>query len=201
MEEVEILIHCATDICRINGKLPTIFASVKSEDEFHRKVPSQSSTTVAPASTNPQWAELISYAYERQPNVIIYLTLVDNASKTICAKFRIPSSTLKPFTEYHLQLIDQDCSCYVSIRKKSPLTESKSMEIALADLSEPINETGLNGFVGKLIFLSKSYFARNRLISTKSNCPNGARHTDVSRALHELSLRRQLSPHHRIPAH
>ena len=86
--------------------------------------------------------------------MVIFLTLVDNASKTICAKFRIPTSTLKPFTEYHLQLIDQDCSCYVSIRRKPPFTESKSMEITLGDMSEPVNETGLNGFVGMVSFLN-----------------------------------------------
>ena len=31
MEKVEILIHCATDVCKVNAKLPSVFASVKSE--------------------------------------------------------------------------------------------------------------------------------------------------------------------------
>ena len=71
--------------------------------EFEKKVPAQSSTTVASASINPRWAELLKYSYERGQHLILFLTLVDNRSKSICAKFRLPTSALKPFTEYHLQ--------------------------------------------------------------------------------------------------
>ena len=72
--------------------------------------------------------------------------MVDNITKSISAKFKIPSSSLKVFTQYHLELIDQDVSCYVSIRRKVHSLESKSMEFVLCDMSESINEIGLVGF-------------------------------------------------------
>ena len=53
------------------------------------------------------------------------LSVIDFDTKDILATFKIPSTRLKPFVQYHLELIDQMCSCYISVKKKHHLLSSQ----------------------------------------------------------------------------
>jgi len=46
------------NLAKIDGKEPSAFASIKSEEDFEDKIAAKSTTTVVPRTCNPQWVRV-----------------------------------------------------------------------------------------------------------------------------------------------
>lgn len=72
---------------------------------------------------------------------------MDYDTKEVVGKYRIPANRLKPFVQYHLELIDQMSSCFISVKRKIHLLDSRSLEFVLCEMTEEVSEPDLIGFL------------------------------------------------------
>ncbi|CAG5082953.1 Oidioi.mRNA.OKI2018_I69.PAR.g10244.t1.cds [Oikopleura dioica] len=132
--------------CILMKREQRAFVSFKSESDFDNNVPAKSSTTVARKSSAPIWAEVVQLKFKANQEITAILSIIDYDSKAVLSKFKIPSQRLQPFQQYHLELVDKDTSCFVSIRRKQHLCPEKSLEFVLCEMSDEINDNELDGF-------------------------------------------------------
>jgi len=102
---------------------------------------------VAAASHNPSWGEVVNLKYPTGAEITAILSVIDYDTKEVVGKFRIPSKRLKPFVQYHLELIDQMSSCFISVKRKLHLLDSKSVEFVLCEMTEEVSDRDLDGFL------------------------------------------------------
>ena len=94
--ELEIMVHCATNIYKVGTKdPPCAFVSLKSLVDHEADVVAQSSTSVAEESLAPDWGEILRIYFSASQEVKAVLKIIDFDEGHTLRTFQIETSQFK----------------------------------------------------------------------------------------------------------
>ncbi|XP_027056954.1 coiled-coil domain-containing protein 33-like isoform X1 [Pocillopora damicornis] len=153
--EVAVLIHGALGLpMKSDGRVPQPYIVGKSRRAVTQMQMGQSVThAVIQPTHSPSWEELllIEVNEDEANNEAVILLVADHPSKELLTEFTMPLSHLKPFHQYHLELVQPnselsgDTRLYITLMKKLdklplPSVDAKiyGIEVLLRGVDSPI---------------------------------------------------------------
>nr|XP_058964371.1 coiled-coil domain-containing protein 33-like [Pocillopora verrucosa] len=153
--EVAVLIHGALGLpMKSDGRVPQPYIVGKSRRAVAQMQMGQSVThAVIQPTHSPSWEELllIEVNEDEANNEAVILLVADHPSKELLTEFTMPLSHLKPFHQYHLELVQPnselsgDTRLYITLMKKLdklplPSVDAKiyGIEVLLRGVDSPI---------------------------------------------------------------
>lgn len=154
--EVVVLAHGALGLpFKSDGRPPQPYIAGKSGKAEAQMLMGQSVTHAAIQPTqSPSWEELllIEVREEESKDEVIILLVADHPSKELLTEYTVPLGHLKPFHQYHLELVQpnselsEDIRLYITLMKKMnklppPSVGSKmyGLEVLLRSLEAPVS--------------------------------------------------------------
>ncbi|XP_025091003.1 coiled-coil domain-containing protein 33-like isoform X2 [Pomacea canaliculata] len=154
-EQFDVIVHGASGLPTARDghvPLPYVILKTKHDDDIGVKARAKTHAVVRPTHV-PSWEEMISVEVDepKSENEVLVLSVGDATTKQGLVKYLLPASSLKPFHQYHLEMVMPTKSSvggaktYVSIiRRQSTLPQDPAcpnylgLEVFLRAVQRPL---------------------------------------------------------------
>ncbi|KAK7113750.1 coiled-coil domain-containing protein 33-like [Littorina saxatilis] len=126
-EQIDVIVHGASSLpTPRDGHVPLPYVTLKTrhDDDVGAKARAKTHASVRPTHV-PSWEELVSLEIDdaKAENEALVLSVGDAVSKQGLVKYHIPVSSLKPFHQYHMEMVlpaknTRGVKTYVSITRR-----------------------------------------------------------------------------------
>ena len=106
--ELEVLVHCATNIYKRGTRdPPCAFVSFKSWDDHEANKMAQSSTGIAEESLVPEWGEIVKIYFSASEEAKAILKIIDADDRETLHTFTLETAHFQPHVNYNIELVNE----------------------------------------------------------------------------------------------
>lgn len=146
--ELEILVHCATNIYKKDTKdPPCAFVALKSLLDHESNQIAQSSTSVAEESLTPEWGEALRIYFSASQEMRTILKIIDFDEGDTLHSFVLETAMFKPHVNYNIEVVNEespDTSIFLSVMRKHHLMDAQSLEMMICNTDGFVNKDNLD---------------------------------------------------------